>query len=93
MAGLAAEAGRAGDQRAGGGAGRRAGPPAPASAAGLEARIHPDRIRTKALRVHVGDCAMSGGKPLGGEEARRMLAEGVEPCPYCSPENALGMTG
>ncbi|WP_435867613.1 hypothetical protein [Streptomyces xanthophaeus] len=22
-----------------------------------------------------------------------MLAESVEPCPYCSPENALGMTG
>ncbi|MFE3556975.1 DUF6233 domain-containing protein [Streptomyces sp. NPDC059193] len=56
-----------------------------------------ESIRTgsgpKALRVHVGDCAMSGGKPLGREEARRMLAEGVEPCPYCSPENALGMTG
>lgn len=56
-----------------------------------------ESIRTgsgpKALRVHVGDCAMSGGKPLGREEARRILAEGVEPCPYCSPENALGMTG
>ncbi|MFD9523382.1 DUF6233 domain-containing protein [Streptomyces sp. NPDC059979] len=43
--------------------------------------------------VHVGDCAMSGGKPLGREEARRMLAQGVEPCPYCNPEHALGMTG
>ncbi|MFD3549185.1 DUF6233 domain-containing protein [Streptomyces sp. NPDC058655] len=56
-----------------------------------------ESIRTgsgpKALRVHVGDCAMSGGKPLGREEARRMLAEGVEPCPYCNPENPLGMTG
>ncbi|MGW6861399.1 DUF6233 domain-containing protein [Streptomyces xanthophaeus] len=47
----------------------------------------------RALRLHVGDCAMSGGKALGREEARRMLAEGVEPCPFCSPENALGMTG
>ncbi|MFD3940048.1 DUF6233 domain-containing protein [Streptomyces sp. NPDC058611] len=56
-----------------------------------------ESIRTgsgpKALRVHVGDCAMSGGKPLGRKEARRMLAEGVEPCPYCNPENPLGMTG
>ncbi|MFF4433882.1 DUF6233 domain-containing protein [Streptomyces sp. NPDC001513] len=56
-----------------------------------------ESIRTgagpKALHVHVGDCAMSGGKPLSREEARRMLAEGVEPCPCCSPENALGMTG
>ncbi|WP_405675997.1 DUF6233 domain-containing protein [Streptomyces xanthophaeus] len=32
-------------------------------------------------------------KALGREEARRMLAQGVEPCPFCSPENALGMTG
>ncbi|MFF1344233.1 DUF6233 domain-containing protein [Streptomyces sp. NPDC058290] len=47
----------------------------------------------KALRVHVGHCAMSSGKPLGREGARRMLAENVDACPYCSPENALGMTG
>ncbi|MFD9307812.1 DUF6233 domain-containing protein [Streptomyces sp. NPDC060048] len=56
-----------------------------------------ESIRTgagpKALRVHVGDCAMSGGKPLGRKEARRMLSESVEPCPYCRPGNALGMTG
>ncbi|MFD6915986.1 DUF6233 domain-containing protein [Streptomyces virginiae] len=51
------------------------------------------RASPKAYRVHVGDCAMSGGKPLGREEARRVLAGGIEPCPYCSPENALGMTG
>ncbi|WP_331722647.1 DUF6233 domain-containing protein [Streptomyces sp. NBC_00122] len=55
-----------------------------------------ESIRTgsgpKALRVHVGDCSMGGGKPISREEARRTLAEGVEPCPYCSPENLLGMT-
>ncbi|MFD3939899.1 DUF6233 domain-containing protein [Streptomyces sp. NPDC058611] len=72
--------------------GRRGGPPAPASAAGLETRSIRTGSGPKALRVHVGDCAMSGGKPLGCEEARRMLAEGIEPCPYCSPENPLGMT-
>ncbi|MGW0365901.1 DUF6233 domain-containing protein [Streptomyces sp. NPDC002990] len=33
-----------------------------------------------------------GGKPISRAEARRTLAEGVEPCPYCSPENPLGMT-
>ncbi|MDX3535685.1 DUF6233 domain-containing protein [Streptomyces sp. MB09-01] len=48
-----------------------------------------ESIRTgsgpKALCVHVGDCAMSGGRRLGREEARRMLAAGVEPCPCSAP--------
>ncbi|MFC8957384.1 DUF6233 domain-containing protein [Streptomyces sp. NPDC057101] len=47
----------------------------------------------KALRVHVGNFTLGGGKPISREEARRTLAKGVEPCPYCSPENRLGMTG
>ncbi|MFI5987334.1 DUF6233 domain-containing protein [Streptomyces sp. NPDC051555] len=55
-----------------------------------------ESIRTGAglrgLFVHVGDCAMGGGKPIGREAARRTLAEGIDPCPYCSPENLLGMT-
>ncbi|MFD3550464.1 DUF6233 domain-containing protein [Streptomyces sp. NPDC058655] len=55
-----------------------------------------ESIRTgsgpKALRVHVGNCSMGGGKPISREEARQTLAGGVEPCPYCSPENPLGMT-
>lgn len=56
-----------------------------------------ESIRTssgpKALHVHVGACTMGDGKPISREEARRMLTDGIEPCPYCSPENPLGMTG
>ncbi|OKK22919.1 hypothetical protein AMK16_01815 [Streptomyces sp. CB00455] len=56
-----------------------------------------ESIRTgagpKALRIHVGDCAMGKGRATGTEQVRRMLAEGVEACPYCNPDNALGMTG
>ncbi|MFJ7209900.1 DUF6233 domain-containing protein [Streptomyces sp. NPDC098789] len=44
------------------------------------------------LFVHIGDCAMGRGKPISREEARRTLTEGIDPWPYCSPENLLGMT-
>ncbi|MFD3717021.1 DUF6233 domain-containing protein [Streptomyces sp. NPDC058674] len=47
----------------------------------------------KGLRVHAGDCSMGRGKPTDAEQVRRMLAEGIEPCPYCSPDNMLGVTG
>ncbi|MFJ6722250.1 DUF6233 domain-containing protein [Streptomyces sp. NPDC091259] len=30
--------------------------------------------------------------PIDRDQARRMLADGAEPCPYCSPDTALGMT-
>ncbi|WP_404953002.1 DUF6233 domain-containing protein [Streptomyces sp. 147326] len=33
------------------------------------------------------------GEPISCEEARRVLTEGIEPCPYCSPEIPLGTTG
>ncbi|MEV6683985.1 DUF6233 domain-containing protein [Streptomyces sp. NPDC051130] len=33
------------------------------------------------------------GKPIGRDQARRVLADGVEACPYCSPDTALGMPG
>lgn len=47
----------------------------------------------KPLNVHRGDCTMDDyGKGINRDEARRLIAEGVEPCPFCSPENALGMT-
>ncbi|MGP3691018.1 DUF6233 domain-containing protein [Streptomyces sp. IBSNAI002] len=56
-----------------------------------------ESIRTgsgaKALSVHAGDCSMGDGKPVGREEARRLLAAGIAPCPFCSPENLLGMAG
>ncbi|MFF1414056.1 DUF6233 domain-containing protein [Streptomyces sp. NPDC058289] len=47
----------------------------------------------KPYSVHVGECAMGEGRAISRDEARRLLAEGVEACPFCSPENALGMTG
>lgn len=33
----------------------------------------------KPLTVHVGDCTMDDGKPISRDEARRLIAEGVEP--------------
>ncbi|WP_406368161.1 DUF6233 domain-containing protein [Streptomyces sp. NBC_01546] len=54
-----------------------------------------ESIRTAAgarpLRVHVGDCIMGNGKPIDRDQARRMLADNVEACPYCNPDNALGL--
>ncbi|THA47107.1 DUF6233 domain-containing protein [Streptomyces sp. A1136] len=56
-----------------------------------------DAIRTatgrRALLVHVGICGMGKGKPINRDQARRMLADGVDPCPYCSPDASLGMPG
>nr|WSX48081.1 DUF6233 domain-containing protein [Streptomyces sp. NBC_00974] len=73
------------------GAPRRAAPTPAAPDWKLEA------VRTghgpEALSVHIGDCSMGDGRAITREEARRLLAEGVGPCPFCSPENALGMTG
>ncbi|MGW6576352.1 hypothetical protein ACWGAN_29855 [Streptomyces sp. NPDC054945] len=41
----------------------------------------PESLRTgsgpKALRVHLGDCTMSGGRPLGREEVRRRERQSV----------------
>lgn len=42
-------------------------------------------------RVHHGDCAMGKGRPCPRDEARRLLAEGVEACPYCRPDADLGV--
>ncbi|MER5870535.1 DUF6233 domain-containing protein [Streptomyces sp. NPDC002044] len=47
----------------------------------------------KGLRVHAGDCSMGRGKEADAEQVRRMLAEGIDACPYCSPGNLLGVTG
>ncbi|MFD3549628.1 DUF6233 domain-containing protein [Streptomyces sp. NPDC058655] len=41
----------------------------------------------KGLRVHARDCSMGRGKAADAEQVRRMLAQGIEPCPYCSPDN------
>ena len=42
-------------------------------------------------RVHHGHCSMSKGRPCTREDALRLLADGVDPCPYCRPEVELGM--
>ncbi|MFI5868296.1 hypothetical protein [Streptomyces sp. NPDC051546] len=36
---------------------------------------------------------LAWARVVQGAAARRLLAEGVEACPFCSPENPLGMTG
>jgi hypothetical protein len=45
------------------------------------------------VRVHVGDCwdAKKRCHPAAGEEARWALANGVEACPHCRPDNVLGV--
>ncbi|WP_326615183.1 DUF6233 domain-containing protein (plasmid) [Streptomyces scopuliridis] len=42
-------------------------------------------------RVHQGDCGMGKGRGCTRDEARRMLTDGVEACPYCNPDVALGL--
>lgn len=42
-------------------------------------------------RVHHGDCTMGKGRPCSRDEARRLLAEGTDPCPYCRPDVDLGV--
>jgi hypothetical protein len=45
------------------------------------------------VRVHVGGCwdANKRCHPAAGDEARWALANGVEACPHCRPDNALGV--
>ncbi|MFJ3842336.1 DUF6233 domain-containing protein [Streptomyces sp. NPDC054904] len=40
-----------------------------------------------------GDCrdTRSRCKPIDREAARRALAEGVQACPHCRPDTALGL--
>ncbi|WP_329387374.1 DUF6233 domain-containing protein [Streptomyces sp. NBC_01351] len=45
------------------------------------------------VRVHVGSCwdTRSRCLPVERDAARRALAEGVEACTHCRPDNALGV--
>ncbi|MFH8792222.1 DUF6233 domain-containing protein [Streptomyces sp. NPDC017941] len=45
------------------------------------------------IYVHVGDCPTAGKhtRAVSGDEARRALAGGVDACPHCRPDTALGV--
>ncbi|MER5602904.1 DUF6233 domain-containing protein [Streptomyces sp. NPDC002265] len=47
------------------------------------------------LEVHSGDCLMAGKRrrPVGRDEARRLLAAGLPACSHCQPDVTLGITG
>lgn len=42
-------------------------------------------------RVHHGDCGMGKGRACSQDDARQLLADGVEPCQFCRPEVTLRM--
>ncbi|WP_234437090.1 DUF6233 domain-containing protein [Streptomyces maremycinicus] len=43
------------------------------------------------VQVHAGDCHMAGKRrrPVGRDEARRLLADGMRPCTHCRPDTQL----
>ncbi|MDR6976023.1 hypothetical protein J2X68_002711 [Streptomyces sp. 3330] len=43
------------------------------------------------VQVHSGDCHMTGERrrPVGRDEARRLLADGLRPCAHCRPDTQL----
>lgn len=45
------------------------------------------------VEVHRGDCHAAGKRrrPVGQEEARRALADGVRACTHCRPDTELGV--
>ncbi|WP_373304789.1 DUF6233 domain-containing protein [Streptomyces cirratus] len=47
----------------------------------------------QALRAHVGACQMGKGKPIGRDQVHSINADGLELCPYCGPDTALGVLG
>jgi hypothetical protein len=49
--------------------------------------------RRNAVYVHVGGCWNAGSRSKGVErdQAVRALAEGVDACPQCRPDTALGI--
>nr|WP_279345209.1 DUF6233 domain-containing protein [Streptomyces sp. HP-A2021] len=43
------------------------------------------------VQVHAGDCNAAGNRrrPVGRDEARRLLASGLPACPHCQPDIEL----
>ncbi|GGV87209.1 DUF6233 domain-containing protein [Streptomyces griseoloalbus] len=50
--------------------------------------------RRPPLQVHAGDCYMAGKRrrPVDRDEARRLIAAGLETCGHCRPDSRLGIT-
>ncbi|MEU9272320.1 DUF6233 domain-containing protein [Streptomyces sp. NPDC048251] len=46
------------------------------------------------VQVHAGDCHMTGKRrrPVGRDEARRLLADGLRACTHCRPDTQLDIT-
>ncbi|MFB7468254.1 DUF6233 domain-containing protein [Streptomyces sp. NPDC056224] len=53
--------------------------------------VHRTGYGQQPFRVHAGSCPDGQGKALDRTEARRLLAQGVEACPFCRPDVALGV--
>ncbi|MEU1042386.1 DUF6233 domain-containing protein [Streptomyces sp. NPDC005551] len=68
--------------------GRRNRPPAPDWI--VELGIGDGRLP---VELHAGDCYAAGKRrrPVGREEARRLLASGLRACTHCEPEHRLGI--
>ncbi|WP_030037935.1 DUF6233 domain-containing protein, partial [Streptomyces resistomycificus] len=47
------------------------------------------------VQVHSGDCRMMGKRrrPVGRDEARRLLTAGLRACTHCQPDTALDILG
>jgi hypothetical protein len=45
------------------------------------------------VELHTGDCYAVGRRlrPVGHDEARRLLSEGLSDCSHCKPASRLGM--
>ncbi|MEU9353574.1 DUF6233 domain-containing protein [Streptomyces griseoloalbus] len=50
--------------------------------------------RRPPLQVHAGDCYMAGQRhrPVDRDEARRLVAAGLQACGHCRPDSRLGIT-
>ncbi|MCX4784622.1 DUF6233 domain-containing protein [Streptomyces sp. NBC_01264] len=53
--------------------------------------IHRTGYGPQPFRVHAGSCPDGQGKPVERAEVLRLLGEGVEACPFCRPDAALGV--
>ncbi|MFF1542166.1 DUF6233 domain-containing protein [Streptomyces sp. NPDC058291] len=43
------------------------------------------------VQIHAGECRMAGKRwrPVGRDEARRLIAGGLRPCTHCRPDTEL----